>query len=176
MEYPIYNKKKSKSLGFIILVTMLLGVVMSLVLPWFIYIEGSLIFILMSIFMYKKSRGFKRVCGMFISLLFMLIVFDFVDLNFTWSLDYVFPSFLLFIMITLILTVLFRKKTWINNYDTHMYTLMISVLMMGLMFLGIITSVPLVIVTLSFAVLSMIVIRLRVGNRYERNIGKFMHI
>ena len=79
-------------------------------------------------------------------------------------------------MITLILIVLFRKKAWANNYDTHMYTLMLTALMTGLMLIDIITSVPLVLVTVSFALLSIIVIRIKVGKRYEKNIIKFIHI
>jgi len=176
MEYPKYNNNDKKINKQFVLIALIGILGMCFILPWVVYILGSLTCLLLSLYIINKSRGFKRVCGLFVSVMTMLLMFDLVDLSFSWSLDYVLPSFLIFLMITFMLTVLIRKKTWTTNYDTHMYLLMINVLMAILMFIGIITSVPLVIITLSLALGTMITIRFKVGKKYERNIGKFMHI
>jgi len=176
MEYPKYNHKKENSMKRMALLAVLTTFAMCFVLPWLIYILGSVCFVLVSTYVIKKSQGFKRICGLFVSIMMMLMVFDFADHSFTWSLNYVLPSFLIFIMISFMITVYVRKKTWHNNYDTHMYILMMNALMTVLMFIGIITFVPLVVITLSFAIATMVLIRFKVGNKYERNIIKFMHI
>lgn len=159
-----------------VVLSILTTLALTFILPWLLYVLGSGCFVLASAYIIKKSQGFKRICGLFLAIMMMLMVFDFADLSFTWSLNYVLPSFLIFIMITFMITVYVRKKTWHNNYDTHMYILMVNALMTLLMFIGIITFVPLVIVTLSFAIATMVLIRFKVGKKYERNIIKFIHI
>lgn len=176
MNYPVYKEKKLNPLKKIMLYTLLLGIVLCFILPWYIYVQGSMIFIAMSVYMFKKYKGFRALCGFTFSVMFMLLIFDFVDQTFTWSLDYVLPSFLIFLTTLMVGIVLFRKKKWSNYYSMHIYLMLISFLIGGLMIFGVMESIVMGIVTLSIFAASLIAIWIRVGKNYHRNLLKFIHI
>lgn len=174
--YPKYKKKRNMTLKSKLLIMAMVIISISFLMPWVVYSVGGLVSILMGVHMYRTQKGFKKVCGLLFSVFLLLIALDLKDLSFTWSLDYVLPSFLLFVMVTLLFSIVLKKKNWDKHYDTHMYTLLISIAMTAMMLLGIISSVPLVTITLIIAGLSMVIIRLRVGKTYRKNIMKFIHI
>lgn len=176
MDYPKYKHKKSRPIGKLILLFVLLNFLLSFLMPWYTYVHGSILFIIMSIYMIKKHRGFKAFSGIVVSVLIMLLIFDFIDFEFTWSLDFVFPSFLIFMGVILLAMILVRKKSWRKHYDIHVYILLLNILMIILLLFGIIESNVMVIVTYSVIIATVIIIRLKVGKSYRKNIDKFTHL
>lgn len=176
MDYPNYKEKKIKSTHKILFIINLLSLSLCFILPWYIYVQGSFMFILMSVYMIKKYSGFKAITGLAVSIMLMLLLFDFSDFNFTWSLDYVLPSFLIALTTLMGIIVLIRKNKWANYYGMHTYFILVSLLMGGLMIFGVIESIVLGIVTLSIFLATLIAIWIRVGKNYHRNLIKFMHL
>lgn len=176
MDYPKYNNKKSKPIGRLILIFVLLNFIMSYVFRWYTYINGSTLFIIMSIYMIRKFRGFKAFSGIVFSVLIMLLIFDLTDLEFNWSLDFVFPSFLIFMGVLQLILIFVRKRSWKKHYDVHVYIFLLNILMFILLLLGVIESNTLVIVTYCIIVSTVIIIRIKVGKSYDKNIDKFTHL
>lgn len=176
MDYPKYSYKKRKPYGRWALMFIAMNFVLSFLLPWYTYVHGSLLFVIMSIYIIRKYRGFKAFSGIILSVLIMLLIFDFVDLKFTWSLDFVFPSFLIFMDVLLLLKVLLAKKSWTKHYDIHIYIILLNILMIALLFFGVIESNVMVIVTYSIIAVTVIITRIRVGKNYHKDIDKFTHL
>ncbi len=176
MDYPIYKQKKIKPITKALFLLNLFSVVLCFIIPWYIYIQGSTMFILISFYMLKKYKGFKAITGFMFSVMFMLLLFDFADRSFTWSLDYVLPSFLIFLTTLMVGIVLFKKKKWSSYYSMHSYFILLSMLIGGFMIFGVMESMVMGIVTLSIFAASLIAIWIRVGKSYHRNILKFIHI
>lgn len=175
MKYPDYKHKKARYIGKIILLFVVINYSLSLIIPWYTYIHGSFLLLIMSNHILRKYKGFKAFSGLMFSILLMLLVFDFKDFEFTWSLDYVFPGFLIFMSVLLALMILIKKSSWQKHHDVHVYLFLLNILMIILMFLGIIKSNILVYITYGILVLSVIAIRLRIGKKYSENINKFTH-
>lgn len=176
MDYPKYEHKKSRPIGRLVVIFVLLNFILSFIIPWYTYVHGSILFIIMSIYIIRKHKGFKAFSGIVLSVLIMLLIFDFIDFEFTWSLDFVFPSSLIFLSVVLLVKILIGKKSWVKHYDIHVYILMLNILMIILLLFGIIESNVMVIVTYSIMAATVIIIRLRVGKSYDKNIDKFTHL
>lgn len=175
MNYPKYKHKKARYIGKIILLFVVINYLLSLWMPWYTYIHGSFLLLIMSHHILRKYKGFKAFSGIMFSILLMLIVFDFKDFEFTWSLDYVFPGFLIFMSLVLLVMILIRKSSWQKHYDLHIYLLLLNILMIILMVFNIITTNLIVLITYSILVASVVIIRLRVGKKYSEDINKFTH-
>ena len=126
--------------------------------------------------MIKKYKGFKAFSGLMFSVMIMLIIFDFIDYEFTWSLDFVFPSFLILMGVVLFIKILIGKKSWKKHYDVHVYILLLNVLMIVLLLFGVIESNVLIIVTYSIIASAVVINRIKMGKSYEKNIRKFTHL
>lgn len=175
MDYPKYKYKRRKPIGRFILMLVLLNFVLSYFFPWYTYVHGSLLCLIISQYVIRKHRGFRAVVGILAAVMVMLLIFDFIDYEFTWSLDFAFPSFLIFVTVWLFLMILVKKKSWKKHYDLHVYAMLLNVLMVLLLLFGVIESSVLVIVTYSILMVTVMVIRLRVGSSYRKNIEKFTH-
>jgi len=176
MDYPKYKHKRYKIYGRYLLLFILANFVLSFFVPWYSYVHGSILFVVMATNIFKRYRGFKAFSAFMFAVMIMLLIFDFEDSEFTWSLDYVFPSFLIAIGVIQFILIMFRRKSWKKNYDIHVYVLLLNILMVLLLLFGVIESSVLVIVTYSIIVATMIVIRIRVGKSYGKNIDKFTHL
>ena len=176
MNYPVYKEKKLNPLKKIMLITLLIGTILCFVLPWYVYVQASMIFIAMSIYMFKKYKGFRMICGLTFSIMFLLFIIDFVDQNVTWSLDYVLPSFMIFLTTLMFTLVLFKKRKWSNYYSMHVYFILLSLIIGAMMVFGIMESIVMGIVTLSIFATTLIAIWIRVGKNYHRNLLKFIHL
>jgi hypothetical protein len=175
MDYPKYKNKKIRYYGKWLMAFVIANYLLSLFFPWYTYIHGSFLFLVMAYHILKHYRGFKAFSGIVFSVLVMLLVFDFKDFDFTWSLDYVFPSVMIFLSVILLIMIFIRKHSWKKHYDLHFYILMLNILMIVLLFFGIIQSNVLIIVTYSIILMSVIIIRLKVGKHYKKDIDKFTH-
>lgn len=176
MEYPIYKKKKIKPTTKILFTINMLSLVLCLFIPWYVYIQGSITLIFMAGYVYKKYRGYKLITAFMVSLMAILLLFDFADRTISWSLSYVMPSFFIFLTTLMVVIVLIRKRKWNNYYSMHIYFI-ITALAIGLfMIFGLMESLVMGIVTLSIFAASLIAIWIRVGKHYHRSILKFIHI
>jgi len=175
MEYPVYKDKRKPFMKKLFIIH-LMSLVLCLVLPWFIYVHGSFTFLFLAYFTVKKYRGFKALFALFSSVLVMLLMFDMADFKLTWSLSYVFPSFIIAITSLMFLIILVRKKKWHQYYSMHSYLIMVNLLVGLLMILGFMQSIVLGIVTLSIFAASLIAIWIRVGKKYYRNLFRFIHV
>ncbi|MBI9013117.1 MAG: hypothetical protein JEZ08_12865 [Clostridiales bacterium] len=175
MNYPKYKNRRTRYFSRMLLGFVIINYLLSLIIPWYTYVHGSVLFLIMSYRILKSYRGFKAFSGVMFSILLMLIVFDFKDFEFTWSLDYVFPGMLIFMSVIFLFMILTKKSSWRKHHDIHVYLLLLNLLMIILMFMNIITTNIVVIITYGILVASVIIIRLKVGGKYKEDIDKFTH-
>lgn len=175
MNYPKYKNRRTRYFSRMLLGFVIINYLLSLIIPWYTYVHGSVLFLIMSYRILKSYNGFRAFIGVMFSILLMLIVFDFKDFEFTWSLDYVFPGMLIFMSVVFLFMILAKKSSWQKHHDIHVYLLLLNLLMIILMLMNIITTNLVVIITYGILVASVIIIRLRVGGKYKEDIDKFTH-
>lgn len=176
MEYPKYMDKPRKPYFKWVLILNILSVSLCFLVPWYIYIQGSLLFLQFSYLILKKFKGYKAVCAITFALMLMMLQFDAINLDLSWSIDYVIPSLFMFLVTLKFIIVMVKKHKWAHYDQIHILFIAFSIVMAILMIVGLIEAIIMGSITLAIFAASLVAIWIRVGRKYYRSLLKFIHV
>jgi len=175
MEYPTYKNKLIQSKFKLAMVLTLASFLVTILLPWLIYLQATGLFLLMTYYMVKKYRGFKAITGFFFGLMLMLTLIDLADGVLTWSINQVLPAFIISLTSLQVLLLVFRKKAWHYHYTIHIMLTLISLGLLIASLLGLISSVV-SIVAMSFGLFSVVLAWILKRGQYWQGYVKYCHL
>lgn len=178
--YPTYDyaKLRSDQEKRRINVLILLSIIVSRFIPMYLAITMGSLYILYMIrkIMKKDLTGFDKINEMRISLIGVIICYDLLDLEISWSLSIVLPIMMIILTTVLTILILVNKHAWDMYYQNHMYFIIIILLLTGLCMIGYLQFNFLLVNAMIFTGLSILIVFLKYGRDYVIKLKHFSHL
>lgn len=124
----------------------------------------------------KKMSVFNKMNEMMVTLVSIVICYDLLDYNISWSLTIVLPMMIMIISSLLTLLIVLKTKGWELYYHNHMYTVVTMLLLLLFCITGLIQFNSLLLSAVLVTGLSMTFIYIKIGKDYINKLKHFSHL
>lgn len=181
--------KKEKAISFIFRLTLFLAIIassacivinistgVSIVLS--VIVSLSFLYLLLILYLFvRENAGYRvRAFGIVAAGIILVIIIDYILGFKRWSINYVFPSALIFMTIAFLLLMLINRRNWQSYLIIHMIITVFSVIPLVMCALDIITNPVMSIIAFSLSFVTTLGIIILGGSRVKSELYRRFHI
>ena len=181
--------KKEKAISFIFRLTLFLAIIASAAciiinistgvsIAWSVIVSLSFLYLLLILYLFvRENAGYRvRAFGIVAAGIILVIVIDYILGFKRWSINYVFPSALIFMSLSFLLLMLINRRNWQSYLIIHMLITFFSVIPLIMYALEIITDPVMSIIAFSLSFVITLGIIILGGSRVKSELYRRFHI